>query len=104
MTQPKTVTMFDMTGKLAYNYKLVQVSGHDEVAVCCYDSHDARTWETSPIKKAIKLPDGSGSAVSTESGSVYFLLHKEEHKSLWKAGLQMKRPEVFARLQDAGVV
>ena len=104
MTQPKTTTMYSITGKVAYNYKLVQVSGHDEAAICCYDKEGNRTWSTSSIKKATKLPDGSGSSVVTESGSVYFLLHKEEHNSSWKIGLQIKRPGVFDRLQKAGVL
>lgn len=61
---------------------------------------NGQEWVTTPIRKFHK--DGSRRFVATESGTVYEL--GEMRASLWMIGLQSRRPEIFAKLQVAGIL
>lgn len=69
--------------------------------ICLYGVlTNGQEWITTPVRKFHK--DGSRRFVATESGTVYEL--GEMHASLWMIGLQSRRPEIFAKLNQAGIL
>ena len=96
---PSVVKMHGNNCKVAVNWKLVQVSEMDAVAICMYDANDNRIYETTVVKAVKRSDPDKGSFAGTESGTVYFLADAEKNESLWPIGLQAKRPGVFSRLQ-----
>ena len=90
--------------KVATNWKFVQVSDANQVCVCMYDTNNVRIFTTTPVVKANRKDSVNGSFVVTESGSIYFLADSEKHNSLWEAGIQIKRPEVYTRLKKNNIL
>ena len=93
-----------VTAKVAYNWKLVQISGENRVAICCYDANGERAEMSTPVKKIIRSEALKGCAAQTDSGSFWVLEDATTHQSLWKMGLQIKRPELYERLKEIGVL
>ena len=91
------------THKTATNFKFVQVSGEDKVCVIQYDAQENRIAVSTPVVRAKVCPE-RGPVVQTESGQIYRVPFENQHASMWRAGLQIKRPEVYQKLVDNGVL
>lgn len=94
---PPVVFKDGQSVKVLDNWKIIQVHGGTVCAVS-YDKDDNHLWVTTEIV------GGKQDMVRTKSGSVYQLPKGSAHPSLWKIGLQLKRPEQYARLEACGVL
>ena len=94
---PPVVFKDGQSVKVLNNWKIVQVR-YGSVCAISYDANDNHLWVTTEIVS------GHHDMVRTKSGSTYQLPKEKAHKSLWKVGLQLKRPDQYARLEACGVL
>lgn len=82
---------------LIEDWKILPVKGGE---ICLSGQKNGEAWITTPITGC--RSEAGKKYLKTKSGTVYQL--GTQHGSLWALGLQIKRPEKYARLLERGIL